>query len=560
MTTKQAKKLHRLANKGPTLSKAEQRRIELMEQDRIRKEFESVKKLERARNLREKKKAKEDKEKEERRKKGLPMVDVHPSQDVISRFLFRKPPKLRDNPDTASDEEYGAAASGEQNREGRVISTEAEEEAIHKEIRTREPELEFPPEAQADELHCESQRRMKRPRLALTQNQNLLCHGRIVSTAVQSVMPKRAREIGAETYSRASSVDTDDPQTEILVHKQLLDDIALASSKSWAADTTVQSAAIQRSTPSLATLSPAGRPRPAPARKPTCSPPVCKSPIPPPVQQNEANMLPRNLHPPQRNPRPFLVCPNEDVDPPSSTQLFLLDHVDDLFPSPSQEAQELYETGLSVKAEPTLPCLFNSSGQAWLQPSPPKKRMFGSSGPGAEVLVAMERSYRQSCREQRALEKHTNIAQETQTAPRHNDSTTNDLGLLPEDLGLLDEFDDDPDIGINALDEDVATGPQHAACSTSDEPPRLGPNTKDPYTNTKAKPVPSDSAPPVASQDTDYGDFGADVSDSFLQLLDGDGGSTQVEDGPMEFTGTQVLRMIGDDTSWLDDDGLDDNT
>lgn len=42
MTTKQAKKLYRQKGKGPKLSKAEQRRIDLMEQDRIRKEFERI--------------------------------------------------------------------------------------------------------------------------------------------------------------------------------------------------------------------------------------------------------------------------------------------------------------------------------------------------------------------------------------------------------------------------------------------------------------------------------------------------------------------------------------
>lgn len=87
MTTKQAQKLHRKTGKGPRLSKAEQRRQDLMEQDRIRKEFEREKNQARARASRDKKKEKEDKERAERKRKGLPLVDVHPSQDTLVRFM-----------------------------------------------------------------------------------------------------------------------------------------------------------------------------------------------------------------------------------------------------------------------------------------------------------------------------------------------------------------------------------------------------------------------------------------------------------------------------------------
>ncbi|KAK3400829.1 hypothetical protein B0T20DRAFT_371516 [Sordaria brevicollis] len=87
MTSKQAKKLYKQATKQPKLSKAEQRRLELEEQERIRKELDKQKSANKARLAREKKKAKELAEKEARRKRGLPLVDVHPSQDTISRFV-----------------------------------------------------------------------------------------------------------------------------------------------------------------------------------------------------------------------------------------------------------------------------------------------------------------------------------------------------------------------------------------------------------------------------------------------------------------------------------------
>ncbi|KAI0180619.1 hypothetical protein GGR52DRAFT_532088 [Hypoxylon sp. FL1284] len=87
MTTKQARKEYLKRHKGPKLSKAEQRRQDLFEQDRIRKEFEKEKNQARARAARDKKREKEEKDRAERRKKGLPLVDVRPSQDTIAWFV-----------------------------------------------------------------------------------------------------------------------------------------------------------------------------------------------------------------------------------------------------------------------------------------------------------------------------------------------------------------------------------------------------------------------------------------------------------------------------------------
>ena len=113
MTSKQAQQLHRKATKGPRLSKAELRRIELEEQARIRKEIEKEKQSFKARAAREKKKAKEQQVQENKRKKGLPLVDVRPSQDTIARFVRKSTPldKKRDSVaaqlETVREEEDG---------------------------------------------------------------------------------------------------------------------------------------------------------------------------------------------------------------------------------------------------------------------------------------------------------------------------------------------------------------------------------------------------------------------------------------------------------------------
>ncbi|CAH0015731.1 unnamed protein product [Clonostachys rhizophaga] len=88
MTSKQVKKAHKAATRQPKLSRAEQRRLELAEQERIRKEFEKEKTAARARAAKERKKQKELADKEAKRKKGLPLVAPRPSQETLSRFMW----------------------------------------------------------------------------------------------------------------------------------------------------------------------------------------------------------------------------------------------------------------------------------------------------------------------------------------------------------------------------------------------------------------------------------------------------------------------------------------
>ncbi|KFH42575.1 hypothetical protein ACRE_066630 [Hapsidospora chrysogenum ATCC 11550] len=87
MTSKQVKKAYRAANKQPKLSRTEQRKLELAEQERIRKEIEKDRVAARARTARERKAAREEAKKEERRRKRMPLVDVRPSQATISSFV-----------------------------------------------------------------------------------------------------------------------------------------------------------------------------------------------------------------------------------------------------------------------------------------------------------------------------------------------------------------------------------------------------------------------------------------------------------------------------------------
>ena len=69
------------------MSRAEMMKQERAEQERIRKEFEKEKAAAKAKAARDKKKEKEVAEKEAKRKKGLPLVSVRPSQDTIAWFV-----------------------------------------------------------------------------------------------------------------------------------------------------------------------------------------------------------------------------------------------------------------------------------------------------------------------------------------------------------------------------------------------------------------------------------------------------------------------------------------
>ncbi|KAK1984545.1 hypothetical protein LZ30DRAFT_711138 [Colletotrichum cereale] len=87
MTSRQAQKLYKQANKEPRRSKAEQRKWEKEKQEEIRKELEKERAAVKARAARERKKAKEEEARKNRQRAGQPLFDCRPSQDTIARFV-----------------------------------------------------------------------------------------------------------------------------------------------------------------------------------------------------------------------------------------------------------------------------------------------------------------------------------------------------------------------------------------------------------------------------------------------------------------------------------------
>lgn len=87
MTSKQVRKAYKASTKTPTMTRADRYKWERAEQERIRKEFEKEKAAAKARAARERKKDKEMAALEEKKRNGMPLVVVRPSQDTIARFV-----------------------------------------------------------------------------------------------------------------------------------------------------------------------------------------------------------------------------------------------------------------------------------------------------------------------------------------------------------------------------------------------------------------------------------------------------------------------------------------
>lgn len=541
MTTKQAKKLYRQKGKGPKISKAEQRRIDLMEQDRIRKEFEKEKAQARARTARDKKKAKEDKERDEKRRKGLPLVEVHPSQDTISRFISRLGAGARTNTRLGSVQEADSESATEVESDAEVHDEPCEEPGVHhvhgNPRKATGKENEDPTDALADS----AERTAKRQKLAQP-GPNLL--DRMIH--IPSQLPARpvarvAQELEMESWSRPSSLDTDDPATETMLEDQLIADVELASSKSAARsspnrqspprelppsrDQPQSHAPLAPRAPLPAPPRPPSRPQPprpqppgpqklqarqlpAGARPPTAAVPqtgsfrpkpaenafkkpvapfihadkqshaarcaeATKSPAPPKFKLPSAPIIPRSAMP-KFLPKPTKPAPIRlpvQASPtyagsrgpaiqtadafPTSTQLLVMNHVDELFPSSSQEARELREdhppvTAARIPSSPPSPphstTLFTGgrtgpsdgrpSNTSVPRPPTPPSRGHPGGDPFSEIAFLATQDLILSSQDMEELDTPSKVRAEPASRSLHVASPRKNLPLLPENSTL----------------------------------------------------------------------------------------------------------------------------
>ncbi|KAM0561408.1 hypothetical protein ACHAPJ_003289 [Fusarium lateritium] len=418
MTSKQVRNAYKAANKGPKLTRAEAWKQEKAEQERIRKEFEREKAAAKAKVVRDKKKEKELAEKEAKRKKGLPLVNVRPSQETISWFVrgngtakkrdaqgkdVKKFDKLEEGDDKETAEETTSEDEAQQPaaKFQKLDNIQEEDESIFDagmeamvQNEPPKPPLEpanvesFDEEAEEDmaglldEVSANIGPQIPSPKLPGPENEleglddeldadfeEDLALGILedIEAAIDKAKPSSNHEVEA-AYDPP-------PKAKFAIPKQPLD--------------SAKPSLLDRHAEDL------GLHRPAPPSVTFVRPPLLEKP--------QRNTEPRSPSPPRQ-------------EPPMSTQAILF-NLDDFFPSSSQQARELEEEPDDDDFMPTAPLHLapiveeeeftdeepeKPAEQIPLptldpapdSPPPPPRRFFTSSGSHERMCLAIQRSRR----------------------------------------------------------------------------------------------------------------------------------------------------------------------
>ncbi|KAI8717675.1 hypothetical protein NCS52_00844000 [Fusarium sp. LHS14.1] len=419
MTSKQVRKAYKSANKGPKLTRAEIWKQEKAEQERIRKEFEKEKAAAKAKVLREKKKEKELAEKAEKRKKGLPLVNVRPSQETISWFVRGNGSnKKRDSKGNDVEKADTIEEETEPEETGPTETTiedtiDEEDQQPAKKVRTlesiQEDDRDTPDVGAGSKTNDELRRPSPSPGCEDMQEvEEELMKDR----GGPALIANNSRHL-LENPPRADDIlDMDDELDEDFEEElalELLEDLEAAADKGCDPnppnkDKTTHEFVLGMKAGTSDQVAGAGPPadryeedlglhRPNPLSVNFIKPAIPNRPERPPASPSPS--------PPRQAP-------------PMSTQAILF-NFDDFFPSSSQQARELEEDDDIVpSAPPPLPAIVEeeeevleeepekpadpdplpSLGPLSDSPSPPPRRFFTSSGSHEQMSLALHRSRR----------------------------------------------------------------------------------------------------------------------------------------------------------------------
>ncbi|TAQ90290.1 hypothetical protein B7494_g1369 [Chlorociboria aeruginascens] len=347
MTSTRAKKEYAKANRGPRVSRAEQRRRDQEELVRHRKEYEKIRAAEKAKNARDKKSEKVAKEKEERKRRGLPEPSrfVRASQPTISRFITSGKKRGWQELDNVT-EDSDATIDDEVNRKNIV-------EPLAKRIAIAAEESEdefggFPSLSQSDlpEILEKIDSSIKP-----IDNSSAIQLDSATPDHDSQELPKLRRNDGKKQYFDYSAAD------QKLVENQLLSEAAEAVSKSDHIEppgaNTIDVRTVKKRTQETRTV---GLQTPKNMSKPCIqSSTVVEQISRPSLQERAINMPP----PPRRPSKAISFAPDPTISrsiphtvsrvnsvfslPPSSAQAFLENNLDDFFPSPTQQIRELMD-------------------------------------------------------------------------------------------------------------------------------------------------------------------------------------------------------------------------
>jgi hypothetical protein len=370
MTSKAAKKAYREASKLPKISNAERRRLEAEEIARQKKEWEKEKAAAKAKAAREKKLKKEAEEKEKRKKLGLPEPNrfVRPSQPTIKTFVKSGLGKKRSRAGEADGEDPD---SGNEDDSTHIAHEENERPAKRTALSRADEDDDFgdfPSLSQVDlpSLFAEPDSCQKKRESLETSS--------TVPLELSPIRP-RGNDLTPE-YHRSSSPKRFQPEQDartvenrVLAEAKLTEtDVPFVLYTGPAACPPKTISSVRRNMQLPSTTPPYTAARPLDMKNTilpehpnkTCGELEKTASMPPPPipiadnrlwSRNPLGEISRNVASPSRpsiNPlkttsRVTTQIREDSSILPPSTQAFLESHLDDFFPSPSQQVRELLE-------------------------------------------------------------------------------------------------------------------------------------------------------------------------------------------------------------------------
>ncbi|KAK7423582.1 hypothetical protein QQX98_001040 [Neonectria punicea] len=418
MTSKQVQKAYKAATKGPRLTRAERIREEKAEQERIRKEFEKEKASAKARAAREKKKGKELAEKEEKRKKGLPLVSVRPSQETIAWFVRgngtakKRDSEGRDVKANETPEPVTPCPPVKAPRLGDILEDEEGDEGDEGEDERDDRKEDRWENKEKDEKELEMGKKRDERKEEIKEMRNDMDPWNDLDAADDLDDLEEMEEL--EKQGKLDDYFDEELASDLL--QDLVEEARESMSKRQRPPLITSAPALQSNN----TITIQGQTKSTTEHaQNTNAPTIQKGPNPMTGYAQDLGLArkPRpEYSPPRPKPsfqRPHPVTPARHSpspspphqDPPLSTQAILF-NFDDFFPSSSQQARELEEEVAEERQstaaaapepeppEPSLPEPIIAS------PSPPPRRFFTSSGSHELMSLALHRSRRTAALEQ----------------------------------------------------------------------------------------------------------------------------------------------------------------
>jgi len=368
MTSTQVKKAYRKSNKGPKVSRAEQRRRDAEELQRQKKEWEREQAAVKAKAARDKKATKARDEKEKRKREGVPepRKGVRPSQARISCFVKREGEgdmkrKWDETRDSAAEESDDTMAEDSGPRPGKRVNVQQEDEFGGDDISDldlpdlfRQLDQSFSSHESAVNKENAGVTSWSSPRKLIRQNKCVvdnkdeerdlddsqvlaeMATTQLLTEAAKSFSEEQESEFGTTTNNTTfSDIVLNIPTQSMLPIPKLGESNKERQSPNMPVRKPLQERATNMPPP----------PRPVAAIKAASSNPSMpdhllrtKPPSRVPATSahygREASKDRHNMPPPPIKSASLLPAP-------SATQAFLELHMDDFFPSPTQEAREL---------------------------------------------------------------------------------------------------------------------------------------------------------------------------------------------------------------------------